>query len=407
MSSYSGDDDEDIEDLLDNLEDPDYLEERDMPSEYLALEDILDDKDYEDKLDEFLDSNYWTSEEAEDSVYEKLLGPADLEERLPGLEEFSIYEDETIIDVLDDNMEEQEFHRQELKEAYQQGNNYAVTVLLSTFFESYLSTKLSDWVDRNDTLLEPSDIQDGSMAFGEMIGKADRAGIFTHEKEKKMVDKVRKSRNEYVYNGFEMLQPENPTIIEREDLLDSAIDLYETHLGIQPEDRITEMEQPDPSELPDDHTETLEKMVENGSKVVGTTLLNDFFTQYMTQQLNNPGYGAYRKTGSKTDSRSARFDDLVHDFKNMHLGEVFHEDFSHPDFHFNHMVQIFKEVNKARKKYAHDLNAFAEGNGIDRRNYEDAVDIFHSLKDEVLFTEETYAPGENSGDRFGDNLPDN
>lgn len=372
--------------------------------------DEWDDIDYEpgeidesysefiDDLEDLKDSS-WTAEEAE-KAYKKHAEEQDL----PTLEEFSLFSDPEIERALDENLEEQEFHRQEIETAYKQGNDFAVTVLLSTFFESYLSTKLSGFAEKNNTILDPEDIGDGELGYHEMISKADKLDILdSDEKEKKIMKAVGSSRNQYLYDSFEHLDPENKTIIQDSGLIDKAVDLYDSRLGIEPDNRIIEHDREETSSA-EDAIDRIEETIKNSSKVVGTTLMNSIFQQYMIHHLNKPGNGRMTLNGSKIKQRDEPFYTIRDRFKNFRYAETNNEDLGVEESDFDRMIQVFEAVYDAKKKYSHNIGAFAEGNGIDDDTFEEAIDYFDDVKEEVFPDSGTYAPTTDDQDKWGSSL---
>lgn len=310
------------------------------------------------------------------------------------LEEFSLYGDDSIQRLLDDNLEEQTFHRQEIETAYRQGDEYAVTVLLSTFFESYLSHKLSDFADENKTVLDSCEIQDGALSLHKMIDKADKLDIVESNQEKTIMRGVASSRNQYIYDSFESLDPENPTIIQENDLLEPALDLYDSRLGIKPDERISTK---DKSKIKSEPIERIENSIKEGSKATSTILLDSVFQQYMTQQLNKPGNGSKTVNGSKIKPRQTNFTEMNRWFKNLHYAESNQENFIPEGIEsnrskFDRMMQVFNAVHSAKTKYSHDIKAFAEGNGIQDSDHEKGIEYFEEIIKHVIPEQGTYFP---------------
>lgn len=373
----------------------------DFPEDWEEIDYEIDEEEVEELYSKLMDDledlndEPWTSE----GLYGE-----DIDEDLPTLYEFSLESDQEIVRALDENFEEQEFHREEIETAYKQGNDFAVTVLLSTFFESYLSTKLSAFAETNETILEPEEIQDGALSYHEMISKADKLDILDNdEKEKKIMKAVGSSRNQYLYESFEHLDPENETIIQESNLIDKALDLYDSRLGIEPENRIIENEREENSSA-EDAIERIEDTIKNGSKVVSTTLMNSIFQQYMVDHLNKPGNGRMTITGSKIKGRDEPFYAIKNRFKNFRYAETNKDDLGMDKSEFDRMIQVFEGIYDAKKEYSHNIASFAEGNGIEDDIFEDAIEYFDKIKKEVFPDSGTYAPSSDKQDKWGREL---
>lgn len=362
------------------------------------IPDDWDDEDFPHDTDQGnLDDIEWTEEDLDENIYDFA------ESDLPDLEAFSLYSDPSITQVLDENLDEQEFHREEIKHAYKEGDDFATTVLLSTFFESYLSTKLTNFAENNETIIEPDEIRNGELGFNSMIDKSYKLGFIESEEERNIMRAVAVSRNQYLYDTFEHLEPENETLLEGRNLLDSAIDLYDSRLGIPSEERITNLERKEKKKS-GEAIDRIEKTIKEGSKPVSTMLMDSIFQKYMVQQLNKPGNGAWYCNGSKTKARDDTFSDIITRFKNIRYSQDNRQTFGKTEREFDRMKQVFNAIHSAKTSYSHEIEAFAEGNGISESDYQKAVEYFEEIKEEVAPDSGTYAPSSQKGDKWGSDL---
>lgn len=369
--------------------DPLELLEQDDHADFADLEEIIEDSNLLDEVE-------WVAESLEELE-------AEYTSERPSLDEFSILSDPEISQFMEENLDEQQFHREEVKQAYEQGDDFAVTVLLSTFFESYLSTKLSEYAGKHRTILDPEEIREGEMSFHKMIEKGDKLDLFENEIERDIMKAIGSSRNQYLYHSFEHLEPGNETIAQEENLLETALDLYDSRLGISPEERISESGKRE-TVSSENSIQRIDETINEGSKAVSTILMDSIFQQYMTHHLNKPGNGAWYVNGSKTKTTQTGFNQIIKKFKNLRYSQENHQNFGREKQDFDRMMQVFSAVHNARTDYAHKLEAFAEGNGISDNDYEKALEYFGEIKEEVFPNSGTYAPNSHKGDKWGTDL---
>lgn len=295
-----------------------------------------------------------------------------------------------------------DFHHEEVEAAYTAGVDAPAVVLLSTFFESYVTAQLESYLSAcaDDTteqvtrdLLGASTRFDGfedgeevsRAGFSEKIAAARSTG-FLDADNADLFELVSWSRNRYTSDGLDYFDPDRETPLQRHDEygLEDAIGLYESILGLDPEESMLDRPrmEPDCETAAEVHSTTMDVLVEDGHQGAATVLLAGYFESVVTERLeefwdiDDPSAGtssiASMPFGAQAEQvRNAALDpdsefQLLDDPDAMHPARVY---------------QVMTATRDERNRFGHELAAYGPGTdaGLPEDIFEDAKSLYHRL----------------------------
>lgn len=385
---------------------------------------------YRERVDDLV----WSTEDAGD--YARLLSadnyagrqyiPAEMAEQA-GLEDFRLDPDqaeplaeaftvEKIRDYLDEPLEPRSipavvedaapdrFHYGEVVDAYEQREQAAViTVLLSTFFESYANSTLQDLTVKrygDDSpwtwLVEDAD-------FATTLRVLQTEDELT-DREFAVMDTVRDARNRYAHD-LDAYYPGSETALDVIPSIDAAVRLYENRLGIPLEhsvvdwyrfgsgtlhtelDRLPDAQEPaHTSRLLAFHDKEVQDAWDREHRGAATIFLATFFEAYLTEQLEHelatdvPNMGA--------PAVQDRFADNIGVARNLAALDVIDTGLEDTSIDDEAFFGALSRLNKTRNRYAHDLDAYMEEPAVQPHDWAVLSDAYPVLQERYMDLEE-------------------